>query len=135
MADALRCWEVDADAPSTKLFLFMYEVVATYLRVDWDPPPVLLLRMTWDELLPFVFSAPGTPPCDLPVDVRIPLALPLLETFLIELFKLVLPAVCRITLSTLFYLILLETFWTICLESWFCSCFITVFYECSLSCF
>jgi len=77
------------------------------LRVDDGPPPVLLLRMTWDELLPLVFSAPGMPFCERPVDVLMPLALPLPVTFLIELFKLVFP-VLTITLST--FLMLLYTF-------------------------
>jgi len=113
----------------------MYEVVACYLRVDWEPPPVLLLRITCEELLPFVFSAPGIPPWERPVEVRIPLALPLPGTFLIELFKFVLPAVCKMTLSTLLPLMLLETPWTICCDDWSCAALITVFYECSLSYF
>lgn len=110
-AELLRCWEeivpVPVLAPSIKLFLLMYEVVACDLRVEDEPPPVLFLRMTWDELLPFVFSAPGMPPCERPVDVLIPLALPLPVTFLIELFKLVLP-VLNMTFST--FLMLPVTF-------------------------
>ena len=62
------------------------------MRVDWDPPPVLLLRITFDELEPFVLSAPGMLPPERPVDVRMPLAFPPL-TFLMELFRLPLP--CR----------------------------------------
>ena len=60
--------------------------------------------MTCEEVLPLVVSAPGIPPYDLPVDVLIPLALPLPETFLIELFKFVLP-VFKITLSTFLMLL------------------------------
>ena len=87
------------------------------LRVDWEPPPVLLLRlMTWEELLPLVSVAPGMPPCERPVEVLIPLALPLPVTFLIELFKLVLP-VFRITLSTFLMLPVVTPWWCIW---WFC---------------
>lgn len=64
---------------------------------------MLLLRLITDELLPLVSVAPGIPPFERPVEVLIPLALPLPETFLIELFKLVLP-VFNITLSTFFIL-------------------------------
>ena len=96
--------------PSIKLFLFMKLVAACCLRVDCDPPPVLLFRLTiWDELLPLVSVAPGMPPCERPVEVLIPLALPLPVTFLIELFKLVLP-VFKITLSTFFILAATVTF-------------------------
>lgn len=110
MEDCLRCctdgiyWTPALEPPSIKLFLLIYEAVACYLRVEDDPAPALLFRMTWDELLPLVFSAPGMPFCERPVDVLIPLALPLPVTFLIELFKLAFP-VLTITLSTFLMLL------------------------------
>lgn len=67
-------------------------VVVCCLRVDEDPPPVL--RIACDELEPLVFSAPGIPDPDRPVDALTPASretflLPL--TFLIELFKFPVP--------------------------------------------
>lgn len=70
------------------------------------------------------------PPCDRPVDVLMPLALPDPETFLIELFKFVLPAVFKITLFTCFVMLLTPWFISFCSLA-----LITVFYECSESCF
>ena len=60
------------------------------LRVDDDPPPALLLRITYEELEPLVSPAPGTPDerlVELLIFAPPLLLLAPLTPFLIELFK------------------------------------------------
>ena len=69
--------------------------------MDDDPPPALLLRITYEELEPLVSPAPGTPDerlVELLIFAPPLLLLAPLTPFLIELFKLLLPWADAITI-------------------------------------